>query len=49
MGYYDRGLKKIISVSQRLVSASHIHSDDEEEGDDSRSMEHRVAIEQVAV
>jgi hypothetical protein len=49
MGYYDRGLKKIISVPQRLVSASHIHSDNEEEGDDSRSMEHRVAIEQVAV
>jgi predicted nucleic acid-binding Zn-ribbon protein len=37
MGHYDRDLKKIILVSQRLDSAPRIHSDDEEEGGDSRS------------
>jgi hypothetical protein len=49
MSHYDRGVKKIISVSQRLDSARRIHSDDEKEVDDARLMEHNVALEQVPV
>jgi septal ring factor EnvC (AmiA/AmiB activator) len=38
MGHYDRGLEEIISVSQKLNSTPRIHSDDEEEEEDSRSI-----------
>jgi hypothetical protein len=47
--HYNKGLKKIILVSQRLDSAPQIHSDDEEEEDDSRSMEYPIGTEQVVV
>ncbi len=48
MDYYNKGLKKIISVSQKLDFGPRLHSEDEEEGNGSRSMEHSVAIEQAA-
>jgi hypothetical protein len=49
MNYYDRGVKKAIMVARRLDSARPLRSDDEEEGDDYRSMEHSEPIAQVAV
>jgi hypothetical protein len=49
MNYYDRGIKKAIMVTQRLDSAPPLCTDDEEEGDDYRSMEHSEPIAQVAV
>jgi hypothetical protein len=49
MNYYDRSVKKAIMVAQRLDSARPLCSDDEEEGDYYRSMEHSEPIAQVAV
>lgn len=49
MSHYDRGVKKIISVSQGSDLERRIYSDDEEESDGSRSMVHTVVIEQLLI